>query len=604
MRFDDIRIGRRLGLAFGLVLALVVAMATLGAAELRQLAKADKRLASLAQRSQTMEQWKGLTASNLARALGIAHSGYQAEVLAAFAPAMKDTSAAITVLQSTLEAGLGETAERSLFTAIGERREAYVGVRQEAAKLFADGNLDAGRAKVAQAMVPAAQAYVAAMDALLAHYRQRTEQATAHFDRDFAWSLQLLLGFTLAVIGCGVGLAVSITRSIARPLQDAARGAEAIATGDLTQQFAGGRRDEIGQLLNALQRMQDGLRDTVRQIRQSTDGIGTASGEVATGSQDLSVRTEQTASSLQQTASTMEQITVTVRQSTDSASQASQLAASASSVAQRGGEVVTQVVATMDEISASSKKIADIIGTIDGIAFQTNILALNAAVEAARAGEQGRGFAVVAGEVRQLAQRSAEAAREIKGLIGSSVDRVEDGSRLVGEAGSTMAEIVSSVQRVTDIIAEVAAAAGEQSHGLSLVNRAVTDLDRMTQQNAALVEESAAAAESLKDQARALAESVSVFRIGQAPAGPAMLPARPAAARPAARFTPAKPVPGTGQPVHLAKPVQPVPAAAAQPARVIAGAAAVRSGVPAAAAPAPLISATGATGADDDWETF
>ncbi|MBP6251435.1 MAG: HAMP domain-containing protein [Rubrivivax sp.] len=592
MKFDDISIGKRLGLAFGLVLALVVAMATLGAAELRQLAKADKRLESLAQRSQTMEQWKGLTASNLARALGIAHSGYQADVLAAFATPMKDTSAAITVLQSTLETGLGEAAERSLFTAIGERREVYVGVRQEAAKQFADGKLDAGRATVAQTMVPAAQAYTAAMDALLAHYRQRTELATADFDREFASSLQLLLGFTLAVIGCGVGLAVSITRSIARPLQDAARGAEAIATGDLTQQFASGRHDEIGQLLGALQRMQDGLRDTVRQIRQSTDGISTASGEIATGSQDLSVRTEQTASSLQQTASTMEQITVTVRQSTDSASQASQLAASASSVAKRGGAVVTQVVATMDEISASSKKIADIIGTIDGIAFQTNILALNAAVEAARAGEQGRGFAVVAGEVRQLAQRSAEAAREIKGLIGSSVDRVKDGSRLVGEAGSTMAEIVSSVQRVTDIIAEVAAAADEQSHGLSLVNRAVTDLDRMTQQNAALVEESAAAAESLKDQARALAESVSVFRIGQAPAGPGTLPARPAAARPAATM-------------------QRILPAAPHPARAIPAATAGRSGVR-AAAPAPASSAisaratraTAATATDDDWETF
>jgi methyl-accepting chemotaxis protein len=580
MTLDNLNIGKRLGLAFGVVLGLVVAMATLGAVELRQLAKADDRLDALAMSSQTMEQWKGLTSANLARALGIAHSGYQADVVAAFGPAMKDTSAAITQLQKKLEDGLADDTERALFAAIGERREAYVGVRKEAAKLFADGNLDGGRAQVAQKMVPAADAYVAAMDAMLAHYQQRAGEAAASFDHERALGLQLLMGFALLAIACGTALAVSITRSISRPLQSAARSAEAIATGDLMQRFETTRRDEIGQLLGALQRMQDGLRDTVRQIRQSTDGIGTASGEVATGSQDLSVRTEQTASSLQQTASTMEQITVTVRQSTDSAAQASQLASSASGVARRGGEVVTQVVATMDEISASSKKIADIIGTIDGIAFQTNILALNAAVEAARAGEQGRGFAVVAGEVRNLAQRSAEAAKEIKALIGSSVERVETGSRLVSEAGSTMAEIVTSVQRVTDIIAEVAAAAGEQSNGLTLVNRAVTDLDRMTQQNAALVEESAAAAESLKDQARALADSVSVFRTGDTLVSAPSAPAPKAVVRTAAP-TPAKPRPST-------PPASPVNAAG--------------SATPAVAAPRK--EAPAAVSAGDDWETF
>ena len=265
------------------------------------------------------------------------------------------------------------------------------------------------------------------------------------------------------------------------------------------------------------QRLQQALHHVEKalaEVKLSAESIGSASSEIASGSADLSVRTEQAASSLQQTASSMEEFTGTVGSSADAARQANQLASSASSVARRGGSVVAEVVATMDEIQASSRRIADIIGTIDGIAFQTNILALNAAVEAARAGEQGRGFAVVAGEVRSLAQRSAEAAREIKSLIGTSVDKVEAGSRLVKDAGSTMDEIVASVQRVADIIGEISAAAAEQSQGIGQVNTAVTHLDQMTQQNAALVEQSAAAAESLKEQAQRLTQVVGAFRLG------------------------------------------------------------------------------------------
>src|SRR5881392_671964 len=259
--------------------------------------------------------------------------------------------------------------------------------------------------------------------------------------------------------------------------------------------------------------MQAALRHMVGQVRTSTDSISNASAEIATGNQDLSARTEQTAANLQQAASSMEQLTGTVRQSADSARQANQLATSAAEVAARGGQLVEEVVSTMDEINASSKKISDIIGVIDGIAFQTNILALNAAVEAARAGEQGRGFAVVAGEVRNLAQRSAEAAKEIKALIGASVDKVESGARLVADAGKTMQEIVGSVQRVTDIIGEITAASSEQSDGIGQVSTSVTQLDQMTQQNAALVEESTAAAESLKEQAVRLAKVVGTFRL-------------------------------------------------------------------------------------------
>ena len=260
------------------------------------------------------------------------------------------------------------------------------------------------------------------------------------------------------------------------------------------------------------------VQQTLLQVRASAGSVTVASDEIATGNQDLSARTEQAASNLQQTASAMEELTATVRNSADSARQANQLAASAAEVAQRGGSVVSQVVSTMDEINASSKKIADIIGVIDGIAFQTNILALNAAVEAARAGEQGRGFAVVASEVRSLAQRSAEAAKEIKGLIGASVERVETGARLVADAGQTMGEIVGSVQRVSDVIGEITAASGEQSDGIGQVNTAVTQLDQMTQQNAALVEQSTAAAESLRQQAQRLAQALAGFRLAGNPA--------------------------------------------------------------------------------------
>ena len=251
----------------------------------------------------------------------------------------------------------------------------------------------------------------------------------------------------------------------------------------------------------------------VAQVRSSTDNIAVASAEIAMGNNDLAQRTEQTSSNLQATASSMDHLTITVQQSADNARQAASLAASASDVAQRGGQVVDQVVSTMQQIDASSKKISDIISVIDGIAFQTNILALNAAVEAARAGEQGRGFAVVASEVRSLAGRSAEAAKEIKGLIGTSVEKVESGTKLVTEAGTTMQEIVQSVRRVTDVIGEITAAATEQSEGIAGVNQAIGNLDQMTQQNAALVEESAAAAESLRDQAAQLAHAVAVFKV-------------------------------------------------------------------------------------------
>ncbi|HEY8100732.1 MAG TPA: methyl-accepting chemotaxis protein [Burkholderiaceae bacterium] len=310
-----------------------------------------------------------------------------------------------------------------------------------------------------------------------------------------------------------VAFSLSVARSISRPLNEAVRIAQTVAAGDLTSRIEVDGNDEASQLLRALKDMNESLVRIVGEVRVSTDTIATASGQIASGNMDLSARTESQASSLEKTASSMEELTSTVKQNADNARQANQLAVSASEVAVKGGSVVTQVVDTMGSINASSKKIVDIIGVIDGIAFQTNILALNAAVEAARAGEQGRGFAVVAAEVRNLAQRSAGAAKEIKTLIGDSVDKVDIGAKLVDQAGATMQEIVDSVRRVTDIMSEITAASQEQMSGIEQVNGAVTQMDSSTQQNAALVEEAAAAAQSLRDQAGKLSQVVSVFKL-------------------------------------------------------------------------------------------
>ncbi|WP_119157938.1 methyl-accepting chemotaxis protein [Caldimonas tepidiphila] len=516
MKLSDLKIRTRLALAFGLLLALTLGMAAAGANRMADIDAQHRQARAQAGLSELAQQWIQETRLNLARTLAIAHSGGLPALWQQLQPQMKATSEQINALQQRIESLLSSDEERRLHGAIAETRKSYVALRDQVFGLLQAGQQDEAAPLVERRLVPAADAYLAALEVFARHQQalaaQADQEARAHL-ADGRLLLGLLAGTGLLV---GVAAAAGVARSINAPLAEAIRAAEVIASGDLSRPIATRRGDEAGQLLRALAAMQERLGTMVHGIRGSTESIATAATQIASGNQDLSSRTEQAASSLQQTAASMEQLHGTVQSSTASAAQARQLAGSASEIALRGGEVVSQVVATMDDIQAASRKIADIIGVIDGIAFQTNILALNAAVEAARAGEQGRGFAVVAGEVRTLAQRSAQAAREIKVLIDGSVERVESGSSQVATAGGTMKGIVEAVRRLGDIVSEIAAASSEQSGGIGQVNQAVGQLDRMTQQNAALVEESAAAAESLRQQARQLSGLVNGFRLARA----------------------------------------------------------------------------------------
>jgi len=504
----------------GAILILLAAFALIGTAAV--LGGARLKALNSTFMEQTIQQGRAL--SELRGALGDVRRwekdmviGYENGVTVL--KAREAWAASITQTRKALEVAAADaTANDPVGRKALERLDAYAKASEPVLQQIQNGGFD--NATVADRMLNRAKEHIVAVEQSVLQIAKlqdaRAEAARAEFDTAMQHTL---LAFA-AVLGLVVLTVVPMTllnsASIIDPINAARRVAQSIAAGDLTQAIEASGHDEAAELQQALSDMQTSLRSLVGQVRSSTDSIGTASSEIATGNQDLSARTEQTASNLQQAASSMEQLTGTVKQSADSARQANQLASSAAEVAARGGVVVAQVVATMDDINASSRKIADIIGVIDGIAFQTNILALNAAVEAARAGEQGRGFAVVASEVRSLAQRSAEAAKEIKGLIGASVEKVQGGSRLVAAAGTTMNEIVASVQRVSDIIGEITAASAEQSDGIGQINGSVTQLDQMTQQNAALVEQSAAAAQSLKDQAGRLAQVVGTFRLGPA----------------------------------------------------------------------------------------
>ena len=399
-----------------------------------------------------------------------------------------------------------------------QRRTEFMTIADEYLAMITKGEKDQGVALLESRLRPAQLSYQSVIYAQVDYQSGYTQQAARRAQAAADSLVVYVLVAAAAAVLLAVFLAFAIIRSITKPLAQAVDVANRVATGDLSGQITVRSSDETGRLLSALQRMQQSLVTTVSSVRSNAEGVAAASSQIASGNNDLSARTEQQASALEQTAASMEELSSTVQQNADNARQANQLAVSASGVAVQGGEVVAEVVETMKGINASSNKIADIISVIDGIAFQTNILALNAAVEAARAGEQGRGFAVVAGEVRSLAGRSAEAAKEIKSLITASVERVSQGTALVDKAGVTMAEVVSSIRRVADIMGEISAASTEQSAGVSQVGEAVTQMDQVTQQNAALVEEMAAAAGALSSQAGELVQAVALFKLDANPA--------------------------------------------------------------------------------------
>ncbi len=515
MRIANMKIGTRLGLGFGLILLLVAAMGATGIMRLENINGASRHLVDNSLGMQKSAQnWLLGTSVNASRTLALVKAS-DPESQEFFQKAITAQSKQITEIQKSIEDRISSDKEKVLFAEVAKKRSAYIDIRKSILGVKADGNVIEASQMVDTQMVPALDSYVNSVKDVLTYYENEVTLADESITADYlSGRMALIIGAVIAIL-LGTLIAWRLTVGITRPLHEALKVAESVAEGDLTARSdMAATQDEAGLLLSALGRMQANLVRTVTQIRLGTDTIATASSEIASGNLDLSSRTEQQASSLEETASSMEELTSTVKQNADNSRQANQLAVAASTVAVKGGTVVSQVVDTMGAINNSAKKIVDIIGVIDGIAFQTNILALNAAVEAARAGEQGRGFAVVATEVRNLAQRSAAAAKEIKALIGDSVEKVDAGSKLVAEAGTTMDEIVDGVKRVADIMAEITAASQEQSDGIEQVNQAVSQMDQVTQQNAALVEEAAAAAESLQDQARNLAEAVSVFRVG------------------------------------------------------------------------------------------
>jgi len=521
MKLSNMKIGVRLGLGFGFVLLLTMLITAIGYWQLKSISFMTQEMARQSVvKERLASDWSGNIYAAVMRATAIAKSSDH-NLATFFAPLNAESAKNTTELIAKIQPMLSTPEEKKIFEKAGEIRKAYTESRDQIAKLKAAGKADEANELLDKKFIPIATEYQKIVGEFEEIQRKALDAKATTIEETDQRSRIELIGLGVLVVILGVVAAWWLTAGITRPLGEAVKLAETVASGDLTHRIEVHSKDETGQLMQALKHMNDSLVNIVAQVRTGTDTIATASAQIAAGNQDLSSRTEEQASSLEETASSMEELTSTVRQNADNARQANQLAVTASDVAVKGGEVVSQVVETMGAINDSSHKMANIINVIDGIAFQTNILALNAAVEAARAGEQGRGFAVVATEVRSLAQRSAAAAREIKALIDDSVEKVEAGSKLVEQAGTTMEEVVSSIKRVHDIMGEITAASSEQSDGIEQVNQAVSQMDTVTQQNAALVEEAAAAAESLQDQAANLVQVVSVFRTGSDVAAPA-----------------------------------------------------------------------------------
>jgi methyl-accepting chemotaxis protein len=519
MNLRNLRVKTKLMLGFAFLAAVVLLVSGLS---LLSLGKSNDRftdyLSGVGEREQAASDMRSAATNRAIAARNLVLVTEQADrdvEKAVVTRAVADVQASMARLQDLVahSANVSDT-ERKLFGEMATVEAKYGPVALDIVDKALAGRRDEAVAKMNAECRPLLRDLLAATGRFIDFQHTQAQAQVKSAESGYGQDRIVLAVACLAAAAIAMVLGWVLANAVTAPLNRALRLAEAVASGDLSSDIVVDRKDETGLLLAALRRMNESLVATVGRVRDSADGIASASAQIASGNHDLSARTEQQASSLQQTAASMQQMTSTVHQNADSSRQASQLATSAAEVAGRGGEVVQRVVATMGEISASSKKIADIISVIDGIAFQTNILALNAAVEAARAGEQGRGFAVVASEVRSLAQRSAAAAKEIKDLIGASVEKVNAGSVLVGEAGLTMDDIVSQVRRMTGLITEIDGATAEQSTGIQQVNRAVASIDEGTQQNAALVEQSAAAAESLRQQAAGLLDAISAFKIG------------------------------------------------------------------------------------------